>query len=142
MNSVCIPLSILFKKLLETGAHNSRTDAIIVAIHEKGAKSKPENYRPVNITSAICKAMERILRDSILQHMMKTASSDAQHGFVPGRDCMTQFLICIEEWNKMSESGEAFDVVYTDFAKAFDSVPHQRLLLKLQEVGVAGKLLD
>ena len=55
---------------------------------------------------------------------------------------MTQLLICIEEWTEMLERSEAFDVVYTDFEKTFDSVPHQRPLLKLQEVGVAGKLLD
>ena len=53
---------------------------------------------------------------------------------------MTQLLICIEEWTEMLERSEAFDVVYTDFEKTFDSVPHQRPLLKLQEVGVAGKL--
>ena len=87
--------------------------------------------------------MERILRDSILEHMMTNGLFlDAQHGFVPGRDCMTQLLICIEEWTEMLEKREAFDVVYTDFAKAFDSVPHQRLLLKLQELGIAGKLLE
>ena len=131
-NELCIPLSIVFKKSLETGAHNSWTDAIIVAIHKKGAKSKPGNYRPISITSAICKVMERILRDSNLQHMMPNGLfSDAQYGFVPGRDCMTQLLICIEEWTEMLERGEAFD-----------SVPRQRLLLKLQEVGIAGKLLD
>ena len=69
-NELCIPSSILFKKSLETEAHNSWTDAIIVAIHKKWSKSKPDNHRPVSITSAICKVMERIIRDSILQHMM------------------------------------------------------------------------
>ena len=68
--------------------------------------------------------------------------SDAQHKFAAGRDYMTQLLICIEEWNEMLERSEVFDVVYTDFAKTFHSVPHQRPLLKLQEVGVAGKLFE
>ena len=100
------------------------------------AKSKPDNYRPE-------KVMEGILRDSILQHMMTNGLvSDAQHKFVAGRDYKTQLLICIEEWTEMLERSEAFDVVYTDFEKTFDSVPHQCPLLKLQEVGIAGKLLD
>ena len=130
MNSV-FRLSILFKKSLETEAHNSGTDAIIVAI-QKQTRQLPTS-----------KVMERILRDSILQHMMTNGHvSDAQHEFVAGRDYMTQLLICIEEWTEMLERSEVFDVVYTDFAKAFDSVPHQRPLLKPQEVGVAGKLLD
>ena len=64
--------------------------------------------------------------------------SDAQQGFVAERDCMTQLLICIKEWTEMLERGEAFNIVYTDFAKAFDSVPHQSILLKLQDVGIAG----
>ena len=55
----------------------------------------------------------------------QTASSDAQHGFVPGRDCITQLLICIEEWSEMLERGKTFGVVYTDFAYAFNSVPPQ-----------------
>ena len=77
-----------------------------------------------------------ILRDSILQHMMTNGLvSDAKHEFVAGRDYMAQLLICIEEWTEMLERSESFNVVYTD-------VPHQRPLLKLQEVGIAGKLLD
>ena len=76
------------------------------------------------------KVMERILRDSIRQHIMTNGLvSDAQHEFVVGRDYMTKHLICIEEWMEMLERSEAFDVVYTDFAKTFDSVPHQRPLL-------------
>ena len=59
--------------------------------------------------------------------------SDAQHGFVPCRNCITQLLLCMEEWTNLLEQGYAFDVVYTDFAKAFDSVPHKRLLAKFKK---------
>ena len=53
--------------------------------------------------------------------------SDEQHGFVPGRYCITQLLLCMENWINMVEKGEACDVIYTDFSKAFDSVAHERL---------------
>ncbi len=77
--------------------------------------------------------MESIIRDAILEHLMKNdLLADPQHGFVPGRDCMTQLLLCLDEWTQMIEDNQAFDVIYTDFAKAFDSVAHQRLLVKLQ----------
>ena len=77
--------------------------------------------------------MERILRDSILQHMMTNGLvSHAQHKFVAGRDYMAQLLTCIEEWTEMLERSEVFNIVYTDFAKTFDSVPHQRPLFKLE----------
>ena len=81
--------------------------------------------------------MESIVRDAILSHMIKdNILSDPQHGFVPGRDCMTQMLLCLEDWTTMLEENEVFDVIYTDFAKAFDSVAHQRLLVKLESIGI------
>ena len=69
--------------------------------------------------------MESIIRDAILDHLMKhDILADLQHGFVPGRDCMTQLHLCLDEWTQMIEDNQAFDVIYTDFAKAFDSVAH------------------
>ena len=68
--------------------------------------------------------------------------NDDQHGFVPGRDCTTQLLICMEDWTNMIETGEAFDITYTDFAKAFDSVAHERLLHTLESIGIKGDLLN
>ena len=67
--------------------------------------------------------MESIVRDEIVNHMVQNKLfSIKQHGFVPFRDCMTNLLTCLELWTEMIENGEAVDVVYTDFSKAFDSV--------------------
>ena len=86
--------------------------------------------------------MESIVRDALVDHMMKyNLFTDEQHGFVPGRDCITQLLLCLEEWTDLIEQGEPFDVIYTDFSKAFDSVPHQRLLAKLESLGIQGDIL-
>ena len=66
-----------------------------------------------------------IIRGSIVQHMPQNdLLSDGQHDFVPGRNCIIQLLLCMEEWTNLLEQGYAFDVVYTDFAKGFESVPH------------------
>ena len=87
--------------------------------------------------------METIIRDRILLHLIENKIiADEQHGFVPGRDCMTQLLLCLEDWTSMIERGEAFDVIYTDFSKAFDSVAHERLLKKLKSIGITGNLLS
>ena len=67
---------------------------------------------------------------------------DEQHGFVPGRNCITQLLLCLEEWTSMIENEKAFDIMYTDFSKAFDSVAHRRLLLKLESFDIAGEVLN
>ena len=105
-------------------------------------RGAPENYRPISITSVISKIMESIVRDAIVAHMVKNnLLTDHQHGFVPGRDCMTQLLLSLEDWTNMIENSEAFDVIYTDFAKAFDSVAHERLMVKLENIGVKGDLL-
>ena len=86
--------------------------------------------------------MESIVRDAIVAHMMKhNLIADEQHGFVPARDCISQLLLCLEDWTSMLEKGEPFDVIYTDFAKAFDSVPHKRLLIKVESLGIKGDVL-
>ena len=106
-------------------------------------KSDLGNYRPVSMTSVISKIMESIVRDAIVDHLVRNnLLNDDQHGFVPGRDCITQLLLCIEEWTQLVEENLAFDVIYTDFAKAFDSVPHERLFIKLKSLGIQGDILN
>ena len=81
--------------------------------------------------------MESLIRDEIVEHAVKhKLLSEDQHGFVPGRDCTTQLLLCVEEWTQMIEKGVTFDVIYTDFAKAYDSVAHKRLLSKWNSIGI------
>ena len=67
--------------------------------------------------------------------------SKDQHGFLGGRSCCTQLLEVLEIWTKWFDLGLPWDAVYTDFSKAFDSVPHKRLLLKIEAYGIKGKLL-
>ena len=87
--------------------------------------------------------MESIVRDAIATHMMKhNLLNDHQHGLIPGRNYITQLLLCMEDWTSMIEVGQAFDIIYIDFAKAFDSVAHVRLLHKLESIGIGGDLLN
>ena len=96
----------------------------------------------MSITSVICKMMESIIRDKLVSHMLNAnLFADEQHGFVPNRDCMTNLILALEDWAEALEFGYDIDVIYTDFAKAFDSVPHNRLLLKLQSLGIEGDVL-
>ena len=85
--------------------------------------------------------MESISRDHVVTYMSSNKLvPTAQHGFVPSRNCMN-LLLAMEKWAGALESGYAIDVIYTDFAKAFDSVPHKRLLVKLESIGVQGQVL-
>ena len=67
--------------------------------------------------------------------------SENYHGFLSERDCTTQLLVCMEIWTKMTKDDVCFDVIYTDFSKAFDSVPHERLFLKMESLGIQGDIL-
>jgi len=81
--------------------------------------------------------MENILRNQIVSHMMENSLFyDEQRGFVPRRLCMTQLLIAIELWTELLDTGAPLDVIYLDFKKALDSVPHKRLLSKLDAYGI------
>ena len=141
--SIKKPLCILFNKsLLEGRLPVAWKDAHITPIHKKGKQTLPGNYRPVSLTAVVGKLMESIVRDQLVNHMMDNGLfCDAQHGFVPGRSCMTQLLISLELWSEMLDSGAPVDVIYLDFRKAFDTVPYKRLLMKLRAYGFRGGLL-
>ena len=143
-SSLCTPLSIIFNKSISEGELPATWKiANVHAILKKGDKTLPSNYRPISLTSIIGKTLESIVRDEIVNHMTtKGLFCDAQHGFVPGRSCATQLLIVLEHWTKALDQGLPVDTIYLDFRKAFDSVPHQRLLLKLENYGIRGPLLQ
>ena len=142
-SEICIPLSMLFNQSMKEGAHETWLKGVISPIFKKGKRCDPGNYRPVSITAVLSKVMESLIRDALVSHMMKhNLFADQQHGFVPLRDCITQLLLCLEDWTGLIESGEPFDIIYTDFSKAFDSVPHKRLMVKLESYGIRGDILN
>lgn len=141
-NNISLPLCIIFQKSLASGqVPSSWKEANVTPIHKKASKQKASNYRPISLTSIVCRIMESIIRDNIVKHMMENQLfCDSQHGFVPGRSCMTQLIIVIDKWTDMLDRGEVFDTVYLDFQKAFDSVPHNRLITKLNAYGIVGNI--
>lgn len=141
--SIATPLSQLYRESLLSGELPSDWKiAEVVPIFKKGSKQSPANYRPVSLTAVPCKVLESIIRDHIMHHMVSTHQlHDAQHGFRPKRSCATQLLTTLDDWSLAVERGDAVDAIYLDFSKAFDTVPHQRLLYKLQAYGIGGKLL-
>ena len=66
---------------------------------------------------------------------------ESQHGFRRGRSCLTNLLIFLDKITRDVDEGHNVDAIYLDFAKAFDKVPHQRLLVKLRSMGIGGSLL-
>ena len=115
--------------------------AIVVPIHKSGPTSDPNNYRPISLTSACCRAMERIINKEILNHLLKyNLISHHQHGFIKRRSTCTNLLESLSDWSLNMQSKRITDVVYFDFKKAFDSVSHNKLLAKIAAYGISGYL--
>jgi len=142
-DQLAYPLTQIFNKSLSVGKLPSNwKEAHVTPIHKKGSRTEPGNYRPVSLTSVVGKVLESIIRDILVDHfMVNNLFTDSQHGFVPKRSCTTQLLDVMNDWSLSLERGESVDSVYLDFRKAFDSVPHQRLLVKLKAYGIDGTLL-
>ena len=136
------PLRILFQKSLNTSTVPiDWKKATVVPIFKKGRKDLPQNYRPVSLTCIICKVMEKLIRDEIMSFLLRNnVLSDRQFGFVPGRSCTLRLLVCIEEWSKQLDEGNNVDIIYTDFSKAFDRVPHWNLMEKVSSLGIKDKV--
>ena len=136
------PLTIIFNKSLSEGVvPDSWKEAEVVPIFKKGKRDDPGNYRPVSLTSVCGKIMEKMVRKEIVDHLERNeVISDVQHGFVQGKSCQTQLLTVIEEWTKWMEERKPFDCLYFDYRKAFDSVPHMRLMRKIESCGITGQV--
>jgi len=108
----------------------------ISAIYKKGSKLNASNYRPISLTCIICcKIRKSIIRDYIVQFFVSNGLfSNKQYGFIKGRSIVQQLLKVLDEWTEKLENGGRIDVLYTDLEKAFDRVPHRRLLRKLKNI--------
>ena len=116
-------------------------EANVVGLYKKGSKKDALNYRPVSLTSIVCKVYEKFLHRHILQHIENKISS-CQHGFVQGKSCFSNLLESVEKMLTIVEEGFPVDIFYMDFWKAFDTVPHFRLLTKMESMGITGKTLN
>ena len=133
----------LYRKSMDEGEVPSMwKEAHIVLIHKKGSKAIMANFQPVALTSVIGKVFKKIFCAAILSFLTRNGLiSPQQHGFVRGRSCQTNILLCLERWTSILDSENSVDVAYFDYSKAFDNVSHRLLLVKLKAYGIDGRLL-
>ena len=141
-NEVVVPLTKIINKSLSEGCIPDRwREAQVIPVFKKGNRSDPNNYRPVSLTSTCCKIMETLVRDSVMAHLLSyNLLANEQHGFCSKRSCCTQLLEAVHDWAEALDTSDPVDVIYLDYRKAFDSVPHSRLYEKLNKYNINGQI--
>jgi hypothetical protein len=141
---LAVPLSIIFNKSMECGEVPSDWKlGNITPIFKKGSKKKAENYRPVSITCVSCRVLESIIKDQLVEHLsVNNLIKETQHGFMKNRSTVTNLIEFFDKITATVDEGIPMDLVYLDFSKAFDKVPKERLLKKIQAHSITGKPLN
>ena len=136
-------LTFIFNQSLSTGEVPADWKLVnITAIYKKGDKTQAVNYRPVSLTSITCKTMEYDGVHNIPPHYEPPGAPQYQQGFWKHRSCETQLVNTIESVAKSLDNKKHVDMLILDFSKAFYTVPHQRLLLKMEHYDIRGRVLQ
>ena len=117
--------------------------ADITPLFKKGSKNCRNNYRQISLTSIVCKLAEQIVKHRIMEFWGEAnIFNPNQFAYMKGRSTVTQLLSCFNDWEKSRNKRNPTDVLLLDSSKAFGSVPHRRLLHKLERHGIDGPLLN
>ena len=118
--------------------------ADVIPIYKgKGSKYDVGSHRPISLTSTISKVMESIIYSNIVNHCNKfNIINTEQHGFRDKRSTCTNLLELLNDLTNNIDIGNAVDTITIDFAKALDSINHNKLLVKLHSYVIVNKTLD
>jgi hypothetical protein len=108
-------------------------EANIAPVPKTKKPANPEDYRPVCLTSTLCKVLERILAKIIFQETKALWKINQQYGFLPEKSTTDALIQVIEDWANAIDKNEIVWAIFFDFSKAFDLVDHEILMKKLEK---------
>ncbi|CAH8482514.1 unnamed protein product [Dicrocoelium dendriticum] len=139
-----IPLIVLniFSLSLQSGQYPERwKTATVIPRHKSGSKTDIRNYRPISHTAILSRMLERIVKEHLVSFLIShKLLSPSQHGFLKSRSCVTCQVDFLNHLTEAIDSGLQCIVIFLDMQKAFDRVPHKKLLCKLSKYGVTNPL--
>jgi hypothetical protein len=144
-SQLVIPLTILFNHSIRTGQIPELWKrAIVVPIYKKkGRMNDSKNYRPISLTSVICRLLERIIHNQIVSHLLNNEIiSPAQHGFMRRRSTQTQQIKFMDKITSHYDQNKQLEIIYLDFSKAFDKVSHDKLVNLLKHIKLHHQLVS
>jgi hypothetical protein len=136
---LCIPLSTIFNMSMKQQlVPNAWKLANVIPIYKgKGSRLDVENYRPISLTNVFCKLMEKLISKKIINFLdTNNLLSSAQSGFRSSRSTLSQLLLAQAQLVDCINKRTCVDSVYTDMSKAFDSLSHKKLIVKLRAYGI------
>ena len=138
------PITMIYKRSVEESQLPRQwKDAEITPIYKKDSRNLPKNYRPVSLTSIICKILEKLIVEDIINHIKANQlNCKEQHGFTAHKSTTTNLLEALNVITEAQMHGIPVDVLFLDYQKAFDTVPHQRLLRQVESFGIVDKALN
>lgn len=112
-------------------------EAWISPVWKGDNKMLPVNYRPITMTNGLSKIFEGIVREAIIKHLKNFGIfDDTQHGSQKGRSTMTQLICQVDKVLDMIKDGDNCEIVFLDFAKAYDKINFFIALEKMKNMGI------
>ena len=133
----------IFEHSIQTGKlPDEWVEANVAPVLKKGDRHTASNYRPISLTCVCAKLLEHIICKNIMTHFTNNKIlNPVQQGFRAEHSCESQLLLTTKDLVKNYEDKIQTDLIVLDFSKAFDVVPHQRLLHKLDHYRIRGPIL-